>query len=414
MRLCSNQVVKCCVCLIALVFFASVFSWSARADLFYLKSGGQVTGTVIQRGENGEVVVQSNLGAKVTLSRRQISKVVSQDDFDQQYAKKSREMPDTAEAHRELAAWCKKNRQGGLTNYHLKRLIELDPTDEAARLSLGYQQLGGRWMTRDEIMTARGLRRYDDGEYRTPQDIALRESAKRRKNAETDWFRKIRTWVGWLGGRRSSEGAELIAGVKDPLAADAIVKLLKREKSQRIRDLLTATLAELKHPLAVTTLVDFSLHEFDHEVRLQCLDYLLQYHQPVPLQPYINALQNPNNQIVNNGAEALHRFEDPRAISPLIDALVTVHKFKNLNAPIGNTNASFTPQGGGGGSGGGGGLSMGGNKNKIIQRELRNDKVRQALVDLSGGLDYDFNENLWRRWFVNKQIDEYVDMRRDQ
>jgi len=379
----------------------------ARGDIFRLKSGGQVTGAIIDRGKQGEYVVQSGQATVITLSRRQVEKVISQDTIELQYSQRSRALPDTVEAHRELASWCKTNRLTKQTKHHLRRILELDPSDEASRLSLGYQQHRGRWMTRDEIMTARGLQLYE-GDYRTPQDIALRERDKFRDTAETDWFRKIRRWVSWLDDRRAAEAAKMIANVKDPNAARAIIKLLKKENNQRVRDLLIATLAELKHPAVVTTLVDFSLYDPDDEVRLQCLEYLLQNHQPISLQPYINALVEKKNEnvIINRAAEALHRIEDPRAISSLIDALVTTHKFKNLGAPPGNVNPTFDSRGGSG-------LSMGGDKNKIILRPMRNLKVRQALVKLSGGQDYEFDEKLWRMWFVNEQIHDYVDARRD-
>ncbi len=403
-----------CQFLLILICIASSLSivQSVVGDIFRLKSGGQVTGVIVERGKQGEYVVQADQGAVVTLSRRQVKKVVQQKKIDLQYAERSRTMPNTVEAHREMAAWCKKNRLKQ-RQHHLERLLELDPTDEAALLSLGYQRHHGQWMTRDKIMTARGMRKYD-GDFRTPQDISLRERTKKREQAQAEWFRKIRLWVGWLDDRRADEGAERISDVKDPYAAHAIVKLLDGEKNQPVRDLLTETLAEIKHPLAITTLVNFSILEPDREVRLQCLDYLLQYHKPINLTTYVKALRDRDNEIVNRSAEALHRIEDPRAISPLIDALVTSHKSINLNAPVGNMGASFSPNGAGGGGSGGGGLSMGGNKNKVIQRDLQNLKVLHALVDLSGGLNYEFDERLWRRWFVNEQIRDFVDTRRDR
>jgi len=387
---------------------------AAYGDIFQLKAGGQITGVLVDRGKQGEYIIKADHGALVTLSRRQVDKVVRQDPEDFEYTKRSRALPDTVEAHRELAEWCKKQKRlSQQTQHHLQRILELDPNDKAARLSLGYQQHQGQWMTQDDIMSARGLRHYDH-KYRTPQDIALREQTKKREMAEAEWFRKIRLWIGWLDDRRAAEAEAMIANIQDPHAAVAIVKLLERVENPRIRDLLTATLAPLKHSVAVTTLVDFSLDDPDYEVRLQCLEYLLQYHQPISLTPYVKSLRHRDNEIVNRAAEALHRIENPRAISPLIDALVTTHKFNNLDAPPGDINATFAPNGGrGGGASGGGGLSMGG-KSKIRKLNLRNLKVRQALVDLSGGQDYEFDENLWRRWFVNEQIQEYVDTRRDQ
>ena len=390
-----------------LVAIFVIVAHDAQGDVFLLKSGGQITGTEIKRGEQKEYIVQSDQGAIVTLSRRQIAKVVRQDNIELQYQQRSRLLPDTAESHRELATWCKQNRLSKQEEIHLQRIIELDPDDEAARLSLGYQLHHGRWMTREQIMAARGLRMYD-GKHRTPQDIALREQAKNREKIEADWYRNIHLWVRWLNERRADEAAEKIAAIHDPLAASAIVRLLEKVENQRVRDLLTATLAELRHPLTVSTLVDFSLYEPDREVRLQCLDYLLEYHQPIHLKPYIDALderKNKNN-IINRAAEALQHIGDKKAISPLIDALVTTHKFKISDAPPGNTSASFTPSGGGG-------LSAG-NKPKFYNRDVPNLKVRHALVELSGGQDFDYDEKLWRRWYVNQLIPKYIDTRRDQ
>lgn len=383
----------------------------ASADEFQLKTGGTIQGSVRDRGDNGEYLVRTDQGALVTLSRRQIDDVVAVDDIDQAYEERSRTSPDTVEAHRELANWCKENRRSKLAKAHLQRILELDPADEQARLKLGYQQYRGQWLTRDEMMAARGMRKYD-GDYRTAQDIALRERTKRRERIETDWLLKLRTWVGWLDKRRSDEAVTLISEIEDPHAAVAIVKLLEREKNQRIRDLLTETLANLKTPLTVQTLVNFSLNDPDPEVRLQCLDYLLRYHRPINLEPYVQALNDRkySNQIINRAGVALGEIGNPEAISPLIDALVTTHTFTNPSAPPGNISAGF----GTSPNGGGGGLSMGGKKTKTVRRNLQNLKVRQALVELSGGLDYGFDEKIWRRWFVKKQIPDYVDARRDQ
>ena len=236
---------------------------------------------------------------------------------------------------------------------------------------------------------------------------------KTNEAAEAEWLRKIRLWRGWLKGRRSAEAAQAIAEIHDPHATRALVDLLEKEKDPQVRDLLTATMAELQHPLAVTTLVDLSLADPDREVRLQCLEYLQKYHAPIRLTPYIKALKSKNNSIVNRAAEALHELGNPAATSPLIDALVTTHKYLKTNVPPGETNVSFDPSGGnGGGGGGGGGLSLGG-KSKYVRINQRNLDVRQALVELSGGQDFGFDERAWRRWFINLQTQEFADTRRD-
>ncbi len=397
--------------LCAVGFALASSTGTAEADLFKLKSGGQVAGKLVDRGKKGEYVVESNEGAMITLTKAQVRKVVAQDNEQLEYNRRSRSMPNTVEAHRALVAWCKQNHLSKLADHHRRRIIALDPDDQAARLSLGYQRHQGQWMTRDQIMAARGLRPYR-GDYRTPQDIALREREKKQETAEAKWIVKLRTWRGWLDGRRSAEAAQAISEIRDPDATVAIVKRLDREENQRVRDLLVRTLAQLNHPLAVQTLVQLSLGDPIREVRLQCLDYLTNSGRQVSVAPYVNALRSRDNEIVNRAGEALRIVGNPEAISPLIEALVTTHRYTNADAPPGEINASFSPSGGGGVGAGGGGLSMGGQP-KILKRQRQNYEVSRALVELSGGQNFLFDQRAWRRWFVNRQIREF-DARRDQ
>ncbi len=377
----------------------------SRADVFELNGGGTISGEIVDRGEKGEFVIKTTAGALVTFTKKQVQHVGYKNRKQQEYEIRSRSMPNTAETHRDLAKWCKQAKLTKLADHHRRRLLELDPSDEAARESLGYQKFQGRWLTRDDIMTQRGLVYYQ-GAYRTPQDIAIQERKKHREVAEAEWLRKIRRWRDWLGGRRSTEAAQQIAEIRDPYAAEAIAKLLKQEKDLRVRDLLTETLAALRHPVAVTTLVNLSMEDPDREVRLQCLDYLMKYHSPLNLSPYLGALRDKHNAIVNRAAEALETINNPAAISPLIDALVTNHKYSKNEIP-GEMKAAFDPSGEGGG-----GFSFG-SKSKFVRIDQQNLDVRRALVELSGGQDFGFDEKTWRRWFVNQQVREYVDARRD-
>jgi hypothetical protein len=384
-----------------------VLAATVRADVFELIDGGQVSGLLLERGENEEYVIRTDSGAELTLDRSQVRKVTAFNDDLLEYNERSRSSPDTVAAHRQLSQWCRDHGLSKQSDHHLKRILQLDPSDAEARQSLGYQEFQGRWLTRDQIMELRGLRRYD-GDYRTEQDIALREREKKREAAETDWHRNILAWRRWLDDRRADEALQHIRDIHDTYAAPALVKLLDKEENPSVRELYLSVLGELKHPAAVQKLVAMSLEEPDREIRQQCLDHLLRVHQPVSLTPYVKTLKSPDNVIVLRAAEALGRIGDPAAISPLIDGLVTTHKYDNPDAAPGEFNASFSP------SGGGGGLAFGGGGNKIIQVDQQNPEVRMALVELSGGQDFQFNEKAWRRWFVNQQIHDNVDARRDQ
>ncbi|MEM9659323.1 MAG: HEAT repeat domain-containing protein, partial [Planctomycetota bacterium] len=172
-----------------------------------------------------------------------------------------------------------------------------------------------------------------------------------------------------------------------------------------IYDILLATLGELDHPAAVQTLVDESLASDDEEVRRRCVDSLIRLDVSRNIVPYVKALGSKDNVIVNRAAEALGMLGDPEAISPLIDALVTTHKYKIEGGN--GMNASFSP------SGGGGGFTMGGNGPRIVREAHQNQAVLQALSRLAGGKDLDYDERAWRNWFVSQRASRLVSARRD-
>jgi hypothetical protein len=381
---------------------------TAWADVFELTAGGRLTGVLVERGSAEQYVVRTDSGAMVTLTKKQVRKFTKTDDNLLEYRQRSRTLPDTADAHRQLAQWCKEHQLTKLRKHHLQRILQLDPSDKEARKSLGYQQHKGRWLDRDQIMAERGLRLYK-GDYHTAQDIALLGRKEKLEAAEAEWQENISLWRRWLNKRRTDEAVQNIQQIHDPLAAPVLVKLLAREKDPRVRELYLSTLGELRHPEAIETLVQISLKDPDLETRQRCLDALLRVHRPISIVPYVKALnarKNTNN-VIQNAAEALERLGNPAAISPLIDALVTTHRVANASAPPGEMNAAFDPKGGGGG------LSMGGGK-KVYTRDFQNSSVRRALNELSGGQDFEYNERAWRHWFVNLQRHVYVDARRDE
>jgi hypothetical protein len=378
------------------------------ADVYELKDGGQVVGEAVERPEAEGYVLRTPAGAEVTLARDQVARIVQQDAVHEEYQRRSRTAPDTAEAHRELAAWCREQKLSEEAEHHLERVVDLDPTDEAARTSLGYQRVGGRWLTREEIMAARGLKFYQ-GKYRTPQDIAIRQRDQQVKDADVDWFTNIRTWRNWLEKARPGQFEEAqaqIAAIVDPQAAPALARLLDDEPNEQIFDLLLATLGRLDHPAAVQTLVAYSLESNDTEVRLQCLDYLVNGVRPVSVLPYVQALKSKDNVIVNRAGEALGKIGDPAAVSPLIDALVTRHKYIVQSNQPGQINPVF--------GSGGGGLSVGGNGPKVTQRDQENLRVQRALIKLSGKQDFGFDEKAWRAWYVDQQMRQRINSRRDE
>jgi hypothetical protein len=382
----------------------------ARADIFQLTDGGEITGKLVERGPDDEYIIQSDLGANVTLRKDQVKDIVHQSEHQTEYDARSRSLPDTVPAHRALADWCEQKQLKSLAEHHLRRIVELDPNDEQARTSLGYQLHQGKWLTRDAIMAERGMRFYD-GQYRTAQEIALLEREKVHKSSEIEWLRQLKLWRGWLESRRPGRAEEAqaeISAITDPQAATSLVRMLDAERDEDLRFMWMEILSQVHHPASMRKLIDLSIDEPDRETRLQCVEYLLGTNDEIDIQPYVKALLSKDNEIVNIAAEALGQIGNRDAISPLIGALVTRHKFAVV--PQGELSATFSRDGSGGA-----GLSAG-NKPQFIQQDLENVEVRRALIALSGDQDFGFNERAWSRWYENErsQHQPVIDPRRDQ
>jgi hypothetical protein len=393
--------------ILAIYITALAASLTARADVYELKNGGEVVGETLERSEEGVYAIRTADGAEITLERALVERIVPQDEAAAEYLRRSRAMLDTAEAHRELAAWCREHRLLDEADHHLARVAELDPSDEDALRSLGYQRVGNRWLTRDELMAERGMVFYE-GKWRTQQDAAIRERNKQTADTNIDWFEKLRLWRDWLDNRRQervTEAQALIAAINDPQAAPALVRMLEKEEDREVFDLLLDVLGPLDHPAAVQTLVAYTLDPtIKGDVRDECLDYLINRDQPVHILPYVQALKSKDNVVVNRAGYALGRIAEPAAISPLIDALVTTHKYQIEGGP--ELSAGFGT--------GGGGLNVGGGGPKIIEKDEQNERVLQALIKLSGNQNFEFDEQAWRAWFVDLQMRQHINSRRDK
>jgi hypothetical protein len=140
------------------------------------------------------------------------------------------------------------------------------------------------------------------------------------------------------------------------------------------------------------------------EVRQTCLDRMQTEKRPNVVAYYVSKLRAKDNPTVNLAGAALGRMKDPSAVGPLIDALVTTHKFKIPKA--GGDNSMSTSFGSGGG-----GLSVGGGPT-IISKQFPNQSVLDALTAITG-VNFAFDQAAWKGWFAAQKKPETIDARRD-
>ncbi len=391
------------------------FSPAARGDIFVLASGGEIRGELLNPDENPRrhYIIRPYAGGKVALAAAFVMDVIPQQPVEIAYDHVKLEFPDTVDGQWQLAEWCRTNNLDAQREEHLQRIIELDPDHAEARRLLGYDRVGNRWMTRDEVMTAKGYVKYG-GRWRLRQVVELEEKENAERAIQKEYYEKVRRWKAWLeSDEKSARAEEYLLAIDNSHAVDALMKGLEDVKTFKHKEVFAKALANIGTPEAIQKLVEYSI-EFDElsdpeqneDLRYVCFDLIERIKPPAAVKMYIDALGSKDNRHVNRAAIGLARMGDKSAVAPLIAALITEHKFQ-IGTP-GQTTTSF------GGPVGSGGTSFGtGGGARIIKRYARNEDVLLALKELTGK-DYYFDKDAWYTWLKTQQPEvPKVNTRRD-
>ncbi len=376
---------------------------AALAEIFILHNGGRVVGKILNPDERPrkQYVVEVVSGGRITLSVSQVKQKLLTRPAELEYERLRPQYPDTVEGQWALADWCYKNKLLKQRKTHLERVCELNPDHAEARRALGYQKHNGQWMTRDERMAKEGYKYYK-GRYRTLQEIELMERRRKDDLAEKEWYRKINCWREQLGTDKDAQARQSLMAITDPYAVEALTKKLKEDKAPQARLLYVGILGRIGSGAGNQALCAAAIEDSVEEVRLTCLDYLAKIKRPAVTEFFVKELGHKDNRIVNRAAVALGKIGDPSAVAPLIDSLITVHKFKEVKkGGPGSMTTTFGTGPGGSGAPGGGGLAMGGGP-KIYRVPFRNSNVLDALVILTGQ-NFNFDQPTWKRWYTIQQ-----------
>jgi hypothetical protein len=383
-----------------------------RADVFVLAGGGRVTGDLVNPDESPrkKFIIDTGDGARITFNASQVKQRLRPRPEEVEYEKIRPTYPDTVEGQWELAQWCRDHRLTAQRETHLQRIIELDPDHVEAHRLLGYNKIGGEWVTPDEAMLKKGLKKYK-GKWLTPQEIESATKAQERESAQKEWFPKVKRWRNWLGTDRDAQARENFLAIHDPAAVKALAMQLSDENSPQNRVLFIETLAGIGSSEAIMALAAQVIDEDLDEIRLTCLDYLQAKPRPEVVGYFIRKVgdHKSTNAVINRAAVGLGRMKDPAAIEPLVRALVTFHLTKVANT--GGDNATSASFGGRNGTPGGAGLSTG-NKPSLIRIPARNQCVLDALIAITGQ-NFGFDQQTWRTWLGSQRKPEVFDPRRN-
>ncbi|HET6879339.1 MAG TPA: hypothetical protein VFI31_04260 [Pirellulales bacterium] len=382
----------------------------ALADVLVLQSGGRIEGTLLgpKQSPRDKYVIETASGGKLTFDKSQVKEVIGQSDSEEKYEKARRDYPDTVEGQMAMAGWCREHNLPRQREQHLARVLELDANHAEAHRLLGHMRVDGFWKDQRQFFEDQGFVQYQ-GQWMTPQEMELKEAARKTELAEKEWKRKLKTWRGWLDGPRAAEAVEQINRIGDPFATRALTEALPNEKDERYRKLYVEALARIDAPAAWRTLCERSISDPVEEIRLTCLDYLTERPATAYTDYFITRLKDKENVAVNRAALALGKLKDRKAIVPLIEALRTSHIHVVQPAQQGST-YGFGGMSGGAMSGFGG--SFGSSGPKVVKLEYRNEDVLQALVNLTNQ-NYDYEKDAWKVWYASQRKSIGLNARRD-
>ena len=309
------------------------------ADVIRLEHGGEIRGEVTNdtMGDEAPLMIHTLAGAKIEVARKGIEFVKRRSRVIEEYVTESRRVPHTIEGHWGLAEWCRTRNLDAQRAEQLELLLEIDPNHADARRLLGHVQHNGRWMPRDEMMTARGYIKHKR-RWITRQEHDLTAKNDSEREAEIAWYPKIRLWFGWVRGsdaRRRRDGVEKFATITDEDAVSALVQFMSDYEVADTRLLFVKTLGKIPGRKAVKPLLDRYLFDRSESVRNAAWEALRPEQYLTALPALITALQHQSNDVVRRSARGLEQIGDERAIPHLIASLVTTHKFR-IQVPTGN------------------------------------------------------------------------------
>ncbi|MEN6405520.1 MAG: HEAT repeat domain-containing protein [Thermoguttaceae bacterium] len=385
---------------VAALMMASV-AQAASGEVFVLSNGGRIVGQWLNRDQlpRRHYSIQLAEGATVSIDAKEVKKVLPLKPDEVEYECIAPTYADTAEAQWALAQWCREHRLTKQREVHLQRVIELDPEHVLARRALGYNKVEGQWITHDDLMIQRGYIKYK-GQWKAKQQIEVAEKKKKQEAEEQEWFLKVKRWCGWLGGNRDQQARDNLLAIDNPAAIRALTVALEKEEDSSVRRLLVESLAKIDTLESVKSLAASAVDDRSDDVRSKCLDLLEKKKRPEATAYFISRLRDKksDNPTVNRAAECLGRMKDPTSIEPLIESLVTAHKFKVAKPGGDNSTSAAFGKGPGGGSSG---LSAGGGPT-IIRRFFSNQSALDALVGMTG-VNFNFDQQAWRYWYASQK-----------
>jgi hypothetical protein len=145
---------------------------AAGADEIYLRSGGHLSGLIVERRAEG-IVVDVGPG-RVTLQAQLVVRIVEGTPAFELFRERSTRLsPTDVKGWLDLALWARAHELLTQSRQALEQVLAVDPGNAVAHRELGHVLLDGRWMTAEEGYRARGYLYFEGNWVRPEERLAL-------------------------------------------------------------------------------------------------------------------------------------------------------------------------------------------------------------------------------------------------
>ena len=386
-------------------------------DTLVLKSGSQLTGTIVEvkTEDNREYVVfRTASGSVYKLDTKLLVKRVYK--VEPEYKKRLADMDEnSAQAHFEMYEWLKEqSKTVGRSvfkremDYHLRRIIELDPNDEKAMRLLDYDRFDGQLLHKDHKYSGHGYVRMA-GKWVPELFLDVLANSQQYESIINERKTALKKWTRQIGKVSDVELEASLNEIADAHSVGLIYANALKEKRDNIRLVYVNSLGKIPSPVAANALVHFAVRDDNRRVRDQAFSLLISQPHFDKASTALKAsvfLQDKDRLYLLRAANLVGELGQLSAFAPLVDALRTTHEIAPGQDPR-RMNSAFNSGGTQPNT-----FSFGGNK-KPVKRTFENEEVLSALKRITGQ-HYGFEPEPWKAWYVSEHTMDRYDISGDE
>jgi len=298
----------------ALLLFASL----TFADTVVLRNGLSVHGIAVEK--DGQVVVTSR-DRTWRFDRARVREILKGESKQEEYLRRASELGATdAKGWFRLALWADENKLPQARKAY-ERVLGIDPEHRAARRELGYEKVGGDWVTGDDARRAKGFV-LCAGKWMLPTeaDRLMRAGLMKQPKANSAHRRRAQELVKAMLDD-APDVRKLAASQLSELPDAALVRPLEKAlyaPDPRMRVLAVKTLSRIGDRVALPWLIRSSMYDAKQEVRDTAFRAVRSFRDEDVFYPYARAMYSRSPKARIMAAKALADLDDLRGVDVIL------------------------------------------------------------------------------------------------